>query len=117
MDEPGAGLVHGCLKRWRDLETVLHRDWSERALFWWIQSARVRHLFGLIVADHQSAHRFVKIGCGSSSAQTGGKRADDPIAKGTPETASPVQETNHSVFRFVRPQPIGTIVSLGTHGD
>src|SRR5215475_11679510 len=69
---------------------------------------------GLISADHHSDHGFAKVSRESPSAQTGGKRANGTTTKDASGVPDSIQETDHSVFRLVRSQPLGTVVSIWT---
>src|SRR4029077_2760645 len=117
MEESGSGLVHGGVERYRDLETVVCRSGNQRILVWRIQSARVRHLLGLVITNREPGDEYVEVGRGSASAQTGGERADGTVAKGASEISYSCQETNYSLFRFLRSQPVRTLLSLRTRGD
>ena len=116
MDESGARLVHGGAERFGDLATLLCRHWNWRPRFGRIQSARVRDLSGHLFGDCGAGHRRIEIGRGSSSAKTSGECAHGAVAKGASEDSYALQETGHSLFRFLGPHPLRTIVSVWPRG-
>src|SRR5439155_369653 len=117
MDKPVSGLVHGGIERCRDLETVVCRSWNWRTLVWRIQNAFVRHMLGLVVVNRKLGDKCIEVRCGSPSAETGRERADGPVTKGASEISNPFQRADYSLFRFLRSQPVGTVVSVRTRGD
>ena len=62
MDESGARLVHGGAQQYRDLEPVAHRDCTQRALFWRIQSSDVHGMLALVFADRGAVYERIEIG-------------------------------------------------------
>src|ERR1700730_5734181 len=116
MDESGARLVHGRDQQHRDLEAAARRDWAHRAHFRWFQGACVRFIHTSIAGHRGAIHRPFEIGAGSTSSQAGAKRAHGGSAKSASGVSDPFQEAHNSLFRSIRPQQIGAIISIGTHG-
>jgi len=82
-----------------------------------IQNAFVRHLLGLVVVNRKLGDKCIEVRCGSPSAETGQECADGPVTKGASEISNPFQGADYSLFRFLRSQPVGTVVSVRTRGD
>src|SRR5205807_9083048 len=117
MDKPISGLVHGGGERQRDLEAVIYCRRSCRALCRRVQNARIRDLPGIVLVNRSTCDQRIKVGRRSSSTETDTKCSDGTVAKGAPQIPHSLQETDYSLFRFFRSEPIRTILSVGARDE